>query len=147
MTTRSLVVALLIAAVHGIGARLGTAPLGDGQPHGLELLRYEDGQPESLREYRHGHRVGRHYGWWPNGNMRFAATFGDDIFEGEYRTWYENGRPLHVQHFRNGREEGTQRAWDEAGELYLNYEMRNGRRFGFVNAKPCLPVGSGGAES
>lgn len=76
-----------------------------------------------------------------------AATIGDDMFEGEYRTWYENGRPLHVRHFRNGREEGRQQAWDETGELYLNYEMRNGRRYGMVNAKPCLPVSMDGSSS
>ncbi|MEQ1897485.1 MAG: hypothetical protein ABL971_08895 [Vicinamibacterales bacterium] len=58
----------------------------------------------------------------------------------ERRTFYPGGRPYEVRHFRNGREEGRQQAWTEDGTLYINYEMRNGRRYGFINARPCLPV-------
>jgi antitoxin component YwqK of YwqJK toxin-antitoxin module len=58
----------------------------------------------------------------------------------ERRTFYPDGRPYEVRHFFNGREEGLQQAWAEDGTLYINYEMRNGRRYGFINARPCLPV-------
>lgn len=58
----------------------------------------------------------------------------------ERRTFYPNGRPYEVRHFLNGREEGLQQAWTEDGTLYINYEMRSGRRYGFINARPCLPV-------
>ena len=58
----------------------------------------------------------------------------------ERRTFYPNGRPYEVRHFLNGREEGVQQAWTEDGTLYINYEMRNGRRYGFINARPCVPV-------
>lgn len=58
----------------------------------------------------------------------------------ERRTYYPGGQLLEVRHFLNGREEGLQQAWTEDGEQYLNYEMRNGRRYGFINARPCLPV-------
>jgi len=59
----------------------------------------------------------------------------------ERRTFYPNGRPYEVRHFFNGKEEGLQQSWTEDGTLYINYEMRNGRRYGFINARPCLPVG------
>lgn len=58
----------------------------------------------------------------------------------ERRTFYPNGRRYEVRHFFNGKEEGLQQAWTEDGTLYINYEMRNGRRYGFVNARPCVPV-------
>ena len=58
----------------------------------------------------------------------------------ERRTFYPDGRPYQVRHFLNGREEGLQQAWTEDGTLYINYEMRGGRRYGFINARPCLPV-------
>jgi len=61
----------------------------------------------------------------------------------ERRTFYPNGQPYEVRHFLNGREEGLQQAWTEDGTLYINYEMRNGRRYGFINARPCLPVPEG----
>jgi len=56
------------------------------------------------------------------------------------RTFYANGQPYEVRHFFNGKEQGLQQAWTEDGTLYINYEMRNGRRYGFINARPCLPV-------
>jgi antitoxin component YwqK of YwqJK toxin-antitoxin module len=58
----------------------------------------------------------------------------------ERRAFYPDGRPYEVRHFFNGKEEGLQQAWTEDGTLYINYEMRNGRRYGFINARPCLPV-------
>lgn len=58
----------------------------------------------------------------------------------ERPTFYPNGRPYEVRHFFNGKEEGLQQAWTEDGTLYINYEMRNGRRYGFINARPCVPV-------
>lgn len=58
----------------------------------------------------------------------------------ERRTFYPDGRPYEVRHFFNGKEEGLQQAWTEDGTLYINYEMRQGRRYGFINARPCLPV-------
>lgn len=58
----------------------------------------------------------------------------------ERRTFYPDGRPYEVRHFFNGKEEGLQQAWTEDGTLYINYEMRGGRRYGFINARPCLPV-------
>lgn len=140
MNPRTAVAAVLLVVLHAIAPRPGIVRLVDGQPDGVEILWYEDGRPESLRVYRNGHKVGRHYGWWPDGTPRFDAGYGDDAFEGEYRGWHKNGRPLEVRHYRDGREDGLQRAWSEDGELYLNYEVRNSRRYGFVNAKPCLPV-------
>lgn len=75
-----------------------------------------------------------------NGTPRVLAEYRNGVRHGVYRTWYPSGRPYEERHYLDGREEGLQRSWTEDGELYLNYEMRDGRRYGFVNAKPCLPV-------
>ena len=82
------------------------------------------------------HRVER----WPEGARRLEVTVVDGAYHGEFRTWYRSGMPYERRHFVHGHEEGVQQSWTEDGELYLNYEVRNGRRYGFINAKPCLPV-------
>ncbi len=80
---------------------------------------------------------------WPGGGLRLEATYRDGVYHGEYRTWYESGQPYELRHFESGRESGLQRSWTPDGELYLNYEVRNGRRYGYINARPCLPVTGG----
>lgn len=84
MNPRTAVAAVLLVVLHAIAPRPGIVRLVDGQPDGVEILWYEDGRPESLRVYRNGHKVGRHYGWWPDGTPRFDAGYRDDAFEGEY---------------------------------------------------------------
>jgi len=58
----------------------------------------------------------------------------------ERLSYYRDGRLAERRHFYNGREAGLQQAWTEDGTLYTNYEMRHGRRYGFINARPCVPV-------
>ena len=84
--------------------------------------------------------------YWPNGRIKSAGTFLDDVRHGEYRTFRENGTPYELRHYDRGRESGLQQSWEADGTLFLNYEMRNGRRYGFVNAAPCLPAGQDGAS-
>jgi antitoxin component YwqK of YwqJK toxin-antitoxin module len=85
--------------------------------------------------------------YWPNGLLKSAGTFLDDVRHGEHRTFRQNGRPYELRHFDRGRESGLQQSWEEDGTLFLNYEMRNGRRYGFVNASPCVPAGKDGAST
>lgn len=80
------------------------------------------------------------YAWYPDGTLKMIAHYQRDAFHGEYRTWYPSGAPFEVRHYDHGRESGLQQSWTIDGQLYLNYEVRNGRRYGFVNAKPCVPV-------
>ena len=68
-----------------------------------------------------------------------SPGFSSPLLE-QRRTFYPDGRPYEMRHFYHGREEGLQQAWTEDGTLYINYEMRQGRRYGFINARPCLPV-------
>lgn len=83
--------------------------------------------------------------YWPSGQVRLQAQVRHERFHGTYRTFYASGRPFEVRHFVDGREEGRQQSFTEQGELFLNYEVWQGRRFGFLNARPCMPVASPGA--
>lgn len=78
--------------------------------------------------------------WWPDGTLKSMAHYAGDVLHGEYRTWYASGRPYELRHFDRGRESGVQQSWTADGELFLNYEVRDGRRYGYVNARPCVPV-------
>ena len=80
--------------------------------------------------------------YWPDGRLKFDATYRDDAYDGEYRSFYASGSPYELRHYVNGHEEGVQQSWTEEGVLYLNYEVRGGRRFGLVNASPCNTVGA-----
>jgi antitoxin component YwqK of YwqJK toxin-antitoxin module len=108
--------------------------------------RYESGQLQSRAHVINGRRVGTFETWWPNGNRRSSVGYLDDVFHGEYLTWTIGGKPYERKHFEKGRESGLQQSWDEAGQLYLNYEVKNGRRYGFTNAKPCLPANHDGTS-
>jgi antitoxin component YwqK of YwqJK toxin-antitoxin module len=78
--------------------------------------------------------------FWPDGTLRTSAQYRYGVLHGEYRSWYASGRPYEQRHYERGREAGTQQSWTEDGELFLNYDVRGGRRYGYVNARPCLPV-------
>jgi antitoxin component YwqK of YwqJK toxin-antitoxin module len=108
--------------------------------------RYPSGQLQSRAFVVNGMRSGLYETWWPSGIRRSAVHYRDDVFDGDYRTWMQNGAPYEHKHFVRGREQGTQQGWDERGTLYLNYVVRNGRRFGYANAKPCLPAGADGTS-
>lgn len=118
--------------------------LSHGRLDGIEHRWYGNGQRESVRLYREGHKAGHHMGWWPDGSPRFESTYEDHAFEGESRSWHANGRIFEIRHYSHGHEEGMQQSWTAEGALFLNYQVRQGRRYGFVNARPCTPV-SGGA--
>ena len=84
--------------------------------------------------------------YWSNGHLRTEIQYAGGVYHGEYRTWREDGRRYEVKHFANGREDGLQQAWDDRGDLYLNYVVRAGRRYGFINARPCLPPDARGTS-
>jgi hypothetical protein len=83
--------------------------------------------------------------YWPNGQVRLEAHLRHDRFHGTCRTYYASGQPFEVRHYVHGREEGRQQSFTETGELFLNYDVWQGRRYGFLNARPCMPVASPGA--
>lgn len=83
--------------------------------------------------------------FWPNGRVRLEAHLRHDRFHGTYRTYYASGQPFEVRHYVQGREEGRQQSFTEAGDVFLNYEVWQGRRYGYLNARPCMPVASPGA--
>jgi hypothetical protein len=82
--------------------------------------------------------------YWPNGQVRLEAHLRHDRFHGSYLTYYASGQPFEVRHYVQGREEGRQQSFTETGDLFLNYDVWQGRRYGFLNARPCLPVASPG---
>ena len=90
--------------------------------------------------------VERRSTYWPNGLLKTQADYVGDLRQGEYRTWREDGTLYELRHYDRGRESGVQQSWERDGTLFLNYEMRNGRRYGYVNAKPCLPAATDGTS-
>lgn len=83
--------------------------------------------------------------YWPNGRLRLEAHLRHDRFHGSYRTFYASGQPFEVRHYVHGREEGRQQSFTDTGDVFLNYEVWQGRRYGYLNARPCMPVASPGA--
>jgi protein SCO1 len=83
--------------------------------------------------------------YWPNGRPRLEARYDGEVLHGRYRTWYRSGALFEDREYDHGRESGLQRSYTEDGKLFLNYEARGGRRYGYVNARPCLPVHAGAA--
>ena len=57
---------------------------------------------------------------WPNGRLRTAGTFLDDVRHGEYRTFREQGTPYELRHFDHGRESGLQQSWEADGAALTN---------------------------
>lgn len=92
-------------------------------------------------------RIERRSTYWDNGHLKTQGDYAGDVRQGEYRTWREDGTLYELRHFDRGQESGLQRSWERDGTLFLNYEMRNGRRYGFVNAKPCLPADADGTSA
>jgi antitoxin component YwqK of YwqJK toxin-antitoxin module len=124
---------------YASGSLKSITPTLDGRRDGIVREWYESGLPRTELGYARGEKTGRHRTWWPTGSLREVGLYWHDARVDEYRAYYSSGAPYERRHYASGHEAGLQQSWSEDGALFLNYEVRDGRRYGFVNAKPCLP--------
>jgi hypothetical protein len=117
--------------------------------HGLDTGYFPDGSLEYEREHDHGEPTGRWRAWWPGGQLRMEASFGDaearpmrwwhengrlsseglaleGLKEGRWTFFHENGAKSAEGGFAAGRREGEWCAWDAAGQLLERARYRAG---------------------
>jgi antitoxin component YwqK of YwqJK toxin-antitoxin module len=100
---------------------------------------WEDGGLKSIRHLdAEGKKVGMHFGWWPNGTLKFQYAFENGLHEGQANEWLSDGSLFRAFNYVDGKESGLQRMWYEGGSLRANYVIKNGRRFGLMGSKPCV---------
>jgi len=110
----------------------------NGLEEGVHQKWYPHYKLAEFRNYHLGKKVGKHIGFWDNGNPKFEYHFSDGELQGVSNEWYENGRPYKVMHYQKGYEAGSQKMWWENGVIRANYVVKQGRRYGLIGLKLCM---------
>lgn len=110
----------------------------NGIEQGLHKKWYTKNQIKEIRLYHLGKKVGKHIGYWENGNAKFEFYFLNGEHQGIAKEWYNNGKPYRIFHYEKGYEEGSQKMWWENGIIRANYVVKNGRRYGLIGLKLCM---------
>ena len=110
----------------------------NGLEEGVQKKWYPNQQIALVRDYHAGKKVGKHIGYWENGQPQFEFYFLDGEYHGEAKEWYQNGQVYRTFHYEHGYEQGSQKMWWENGIIRANYVVKNGRRYGLVGLKLCM---------
>jgi len=110
----------------------------NGLEEGIQKKWYPNKQIASIRDYRAGKKIGKHIGYWENGQTQFEFYFEDGEYHGIAKEWYQNGQAYRTFHYEHGFEQGSQKMWWENGIIRANYVVKNGRRYGLVGLKLCM---------
>ncbi len=109
-----------------------------GIEEGIHKKWYSNKQIAEIRFYHLGKKMGKHIGFWENGNPKFEFYFTNGEHQGIAKEWYNNGKPYRTFHYEKGYEEGSQKMWWENGTIRANYVVKNGRRYGLIGLKLCM---------
>jgi antitoxin component YwqK of YwqJK toxin-antitoxin module len=110
----------------------------NGLEEGIQKKWYPNQQIALVRNYHAGKKVGKHLGYWENGQPQFKFYFLDGEYHGEAKEWYQNGQVYRTFHYEHGYEQGSQKMWWENGIIRANYVVKNGRRYGLIGLKLCM---------
>jgi antitoxin component YwqK of YwqJK toxin-antitoxin module len=101
---------------------------------------YANGKPHEIRHFKNNKNTGRHYGYWPNGNMQFDCMYVEDKKVGFAKKWFENGTAYLFLNYKEDKEDGLQRGWRPNGKLFANYVVKNGVRYGLQESALCYNI-------
>ena len=110
----------------------------NGLEEGVQKKWYPNKQIASVRMYHAGKKIGKHLGFWENGQPQFEFYFEDGEHHSIAKEWYQNGQPYRTFHYEHGYEQGSQKMWWENGIIRANYVIKNGRRYGLIGLKLCM---------
>lgn len=110
----------------------------NGIEEGVFKKWYLNKQLAEYRTYHAGKKVGKHVGFWEDGQPKFEFNFMDGELQGIANEWYRNGQPYKAFHYKMGYENGSQKMWWENGIIRANYVVKQGRRYGLIGLKLCM---------
>ena len=110
----------------------------NGIEEGVHKKWHPNKQIAEVRLFHLGKKIGKHIGFWENGNPKFEFYFSNGEHQGIAKEWYKNGKPYRSFHYENGYEEGSQKMWWENGTIRANYVVKKGRRYGLIGLKLCM---------
>ena len=120
------------------GDTLSVSGYREGRLHGVSKKFYSRKQPQSVRYFENGMKVGEHRGWYANGQQSFLYHFEKDEYHGNQKEWIETGQIYSDMNYEHGRESGSQRVWYADGTIKTNYIIKNNRRYGLLGTKNCV---------
>lgn len=84
-----------------------------------ELTYFDNGNKETMVDYKNGTVNGRAKMWYENGKLHVEATYKNDKVDGVRITYHENGKVFCRAEYNNGKLL-RKKNWDEKGnEIYL----------------------------
>jgi len=110
----------------------------NGVEEGVFTKWYPKNRIAEYRMYHLGKKIGKHIGFWEEGQPKFEYNFIEGELHGLANEWYRNGKAYKRFHYTMGYEEGSQKMWWENGNIRANYVVKQGRRFGLIGLKLCM---------
>jgi len=95
---------------------------------GNNLCKYEDGQIESVGNFKDGKEDGKWTAWDENGQKRGEGYYKDNKKDGKWTRWYENGQIESEANWKDDKREGKWTRWYENGQIREEKNYKDGRQ-------------------
>ena len=100
---------------------------GEQKPFSGWAAEYHDnGQIESLGQYKDGKRHGQEISWYGNGQMRHRGPAVNGHSNGQWTYWHDNGQMQHQGDWVDGQFSGQWTGWYENGNMQYQGEYEGG---------------------
>ena len=85
----------------------------NGERHGKCTAYFENGNLETETEWSLGVPIGRHFGYFPDENLRYQRAYNSKgELDGENYVFHRTGCAANEEYYKNGKLDSVQRAWD-----------------------------------
>jgi len=88
---------------------------------------YNNGQVESLANWKDGKPNGLYTGWYENGQKKEEGNYKDDKKDGQQTAWHENGQKEYEGNYKDGKLDGQQTLWYENGQKNTEVNYKDGK--------------------
>lgn len=120
----------LMTIWHTNGQTFRTVRYENGEKHGKQTERDEEGRIRSEACFKHGIKHGLESAWYENGKKSKEANFDNGVEHGTYTEWYIDGQKRHEFHFVHGKKNGLASRWYSNGSKSIEVTLVDGTPHG-----------------
>ncbi|TVQ49955.1 MAG: hypothetical protein EA362_03430 [Saprospirales bacterium] len=115
------------------GSHFSITFLSGGQPHGQQLIYYENGEIKTRRHYCLGEINGPFTNYYEDGTIQVRGYYHEGRMSGSWHFYYPDGKPKEVVYFIDNEERGPFREYHKNGQLKASgYYIGEDREHGLL---------------
>ncbi|RYD70581.1 MAG: toxin-antitoxin system YwqK family antitoxin, partial [Sphingobacteriales bacterium] len=101
-----------------------------GQLHGVQTIRYLNGNRKSIIDFENGKETGEVKYFNISDQLTHTYTYKNGVLDGPYKTYHSNGKLNEESAFIKDVESGDYKSYYETGEQFATGKISNGKRQG-----------------